>query len=118
MSLNGDTPSLDDVRAILERDGKQPVLLYIEKGKKGPVYKNWQNIRYPQTQTPLYQKCLQEYSNTGVLLGGISDNLCPLDCDTEIMFAETIALNPSLAFSLISQGERAGQIWFYVNGAR
>jgi hypothetical protein len=117
MSLNGDTPSLDDVRAILERGGKQPVLLYIEKGKKGPVYKNWQNIRYPQTQTPLYQKCLQQYSNTGVLLG-VSDNLCALDCDTEIMFAETIALNPSFASSLITQGERAGQIWFYVTGAR
>jgi hypothetical protein len=32
--------------------------------------------------------------------------------------AEMIALNPSLASTLISAGERAGQFWLYVTGAR
>ena len=116
-SQNSDSPTLDDVRAALERDGRQPVLIYIEKGSKAPAYKGWNTLTYAQTQTLPYQKCLYQFSNTAVLLGG-HDNLCTIDCDTESMFAETLSLNPAFASSLISQGERAGQIWLYVTGNR
>src|SRR6516225_2041563 len=114
---NGEAPTLDDVRDALERDGRQPVLIYIEKGSKAPAYKGWNTLTYAQTQTPLYQKCLCQYANTAVLLGG-HDNLCTIDCDTEGMFAEMIDLNPSFASTLITQGERGGQIWLYVTGNR
>jgi hypothetical protein len=117
MSFNGDSPTLDDVRSVLERDGKHPVLLYIDKGLKWPLYTNWEKTTYEQTQAPSYQRFLERHSNTGVLLG-VSDNLCAIDCDTESFLAEMILLNPSLASTLISAGERAGQFWIYVKGAR
>jgi hypothetical protein len=110
-------PTLQDVRATLDRDGKRPVLLYIDKGKKGPTYKNWEKTTYEQTQTLIYQSFLERYSNTGVLLGG-TDNLCTLDCDTEVFLAESAQLNPCLASTLLSVGERAGQYWFYAIGTR
>jgi hypothetical protein len=116
-SQNGDSPTLDDVRTTLERDGRHPILLYVEARKKAPVYEGWQKFTYEQTQTPFYQKCLQQYSNTGILLG-VSDDLCTIDCDTEMMFAELVDLNPSFASTLITHGERGGQFWFYVLGSR
>jgi hypothetical protein len=92
---NGDAPTLDDVRDALERDGRQPILLYVEARKKAPAYEGWQKVTYAQTQTPYYQSCLQQHPNTGVLLG--VDDLCTIDCDAGFMFAEMIALNPSFS---------------------
>jgi hypothetical protein len=114
---NGDTPSLDDVRDVLERDGKQPVLIYIGRGSKIPSYKGWRELTYAQTQTTIYQRDLHHYSNTAVVLGGV-DNLCSIDCDTELMLDEMLRLNPAFASSLITKGERGGQIWIYVMGNR
>src|SRR5260370_31287769 len=110
-------PTLKDVRATLERDNRHPVLLYIDKGKKGPTYQGWENITYEQTQTPSYKSFLERYSNTGVLLGG-ADNLCTLDCDTEIFLAESLQLNPGLASTPLSVGARPAQYWLYSTGAR
>lgn len=117
MSFNGDSPTLDDVRSVLERDGKHPVLLYVDAGSKRPLYSDWEKTTYEQTQVPSYQRFLERYSNTGVLLG-VTDDLCAIDCDTELFLAEMISLNPALASTLISVGERAGQFWLYVTGAR
>jgi hypothetical protein len=116
-SQNGDSPTLDDVRAVLERDGKQPVLIYVNRGSKIPAYKGWRNLTYAQTQTDAYQRDLCHYSNTAVVLGGV-DNLCPIDCDTKLMLDEMLSLNPAFASSLITRGERGGQIWLYVTGNR
>jgi hypothetical protein len=116
-SQNGDCPTLDDVRNVLERDGRQPVLIYIDKGSKAPAYTGWSKLTYAQTQTLLYQSYLNQFSNTAVLLGG-RDNLCTIDCDTEAMLSETLSLNPAFVSTLISQGERGGQIWLYVTGNR
>jgi hypothetical protein len=117
MSYNGATPTLDDVRTTLERDGHHPVLLYIDKGSKRPSYLNWSQTTYEKTLEPSYRRFLERYSNTGVLLGG-DDNLCPIDCDTESLLAAMIELNPAFASTLISVGERAGQIWLYVTDPR
>jgi len=116
-SYNGDTPTLDDVRSVLERDGRHPVLLYIEKGSKKPFYSNWEKTTYEKTQTPSYRRFLERHSNTGVVLGG-GDNLCAIDCDTESLMGAMIELNPALASTLISVGERAGQFWIYATGPR
>jgi hypothetical protein len=117
MLANGDSPSLADVRALLERDGKRPVLLYIEKGQKRPPNKNWQETTYEETQESYYQNYLEKFPNTGVLLGG-PDNLCSIDCDTELFMAAFIEINPCFASTLISVAERAGQFWGYITGAR
>jgi hypothetical protein len=43
-SENGDSPTLDDVRDILERNNKRPILLYVGKGEKHPSYRDWQKV--------------------------------------------------------------------------
>jgi hypothetical protein len=117
MSYNGETPTLADVRMALERDGHHPILLYIDKGSKRPTYINWEKTTYERTQSPPYRRFLERYTNTGVLLG-VSDDLCAIDCDTESLMAAMIELNPAFASTLISVGERAGQIWLYITGPR
>ena len=114
---NGVTPTLEEVRDVLTRDGKRPVLLYIDKGKKGPTYDEWAKTTYEETLTSSYQNLLESYSASGILLG-VTDDLCAIDCDTEAFMDEMIRLNPCLASTLISVGERAGQIWLYVTGPR
>jgi hypothetical protein len=104
MSFNGDSPTLDDVRSVLERDGRRPILLYVDKGLKRPLYTGWEKTSYEQTQSPSYQRFLERHSNTGVLLG-VTDDLCAIDCDTESFFADFIQLNAGLASTLISVGE-------------
>jgi hypothetical protein len=69
VQTNGQSPSLADVTALLQRDGKHPVLLYIPAREKGPRFGGWQNLTYEQTQNIKYQRLLQEHPNTGVLLG-------------------------------------------------
>jgi hypothetical protein len=110
-------PTLDDVRSVLDRDGKHPVLLYIDARKKYPSFTGWENVTYEQTQTQIYQEYLRRFSNTGVLLGG-ADSLCAFDCDTEFFLAEFVQLNPGLASTLTSVGERGAQFWSYVTGVR
>ena len=114
---NGGTPNLSDLRNVLERDGKQPVFLYINGGLKFPTYTDWEKTSYQQTQSLAYRKLLEQHPNTGVLLGG-NDNLCTIDCDTEMFMAAMLELNPALASTLTSIGERAGQFWIYVTGTR
>jgi hypothetical protein len=81
VETNGESPSLDDVRALLQRNGKRPVLLYIPAREKGPRYPGWQDVTFEQTQSVKYQRLLIAHPNTGVLLG--IDNLCTIDCDTD-----------------------------------
>jgi putative DNA primase/helicase len=113
---NGDPPSLDDVRALLQRNGKRPVLLYIQARQKGPLYKDWPETTFEQTQTIKYQRLLLAHSNTGVLLG--VDNLCAIDCDTEAFLTALLELNPRLGKTLRTRGARGCQFWAYIVGAR
>src|SRR5271163_3676032 len=101
-TTNGDSPTLDDVRNTLERDGKHPILLYVEARKKAPLYEGWQKLSYEQTQTPAYQKFLQQYPNTGVLLG-VSDDLCTIDCDTDPLLFRLTHSNPIFATTPITK---------------
>jgi hypothetical protein len=112
----GDTPTLDDVRALLQRNGKRPVLLYIEAREKGPRYLGWPDVTFEQTQTVKYQRLLLAHSNTGVLLG--VDNLCTIDCDTDAFLDALLAICPVLSRTLRTHGSRAGQFWGYFTGNR
>jgi hypothetical protein len=118
MIQNGQSPSIDDVQALLCSNGHRPILLFIRAGKKGPEFQSWQNVQYVQTQARNYQARLRSSPNTGVLLGSASDNLCAIDCDTEVFLEALLAANPSLTSTLRTHGARGGQIWAYITGSR
>jgi hypothetical protein len=109
-------PSLQDVRALLERDGRKPVLLYIPAGEKGPRFNGWQNVTFEQTQSLRYQRLLQDHPNTGVLLG--VDDLCQLDCDTGPVLNAMLESNLVFTTTLRTHGARGGGLWFYLKGNR
>src|SRR5262249_29985402 len=102
MHGNGESPSLADVRALLQRDGHKPVLLYIRAREKGPYYPGWQDVTYEQTQILKYQRLLAAHPNTGVLLG--VENLCTIDCDTEAFRIALLKLCPQLNNTLCTRG--------------
>jgi len=114
--MQNGSPTLQDVRALLERDGHKPVLLYIQAKEKGPHYAGWQNITYEQTQNIKYQRLLHEHPNTGVLLG--VDDLCQIDCDTGPFLNAMLESNPVFTTTLRTHGARGGGLWFYLKGNR
>jgi hypothetical protein len=118
MDKNGDSPSLEDVRALLERDGHHAVLLPIRAGEKGPRDPGWQNLSYAQTQNLAYQSRLASAVNTGVLLGEKSSDLCAIDCDTDAFVSAFLALAPQFNNTLRTRGARGCQLWAYVTGQR
>ena len=118
LETNGSSPSLEDVRSVLEQGEKHPVLLYIPARKKGPVFPGWPKITYEQTQDEHYQKLLREHPNTGVLLGEQSGDLEAIDLDTEALLEAFLALNPALQGTLRTRGARGAQLWAYFTGPR
>ena len=112
------SPTLENVRALLERDGHHAVLLPILARNKAPKWKNWPKFTYEETQKPEYQQGLRSCPNTGVLLGQPSDDLCTIDTDTEAAYAAFLEANPRFAHTLRTRGARAGQFWAYITGNR
>src|SRR5260221_8338730 len=118
MSINGNSPTVDDVYDVLGRaDGKHPILLPINAGEKGPQWGGWSKITCEETLTPAYQSRLYSKANTGVLLG-VTDDLCAIDCDTHAFLAEFLRLNPEFEKTLRTRGGSGGQLWAYVTGER
>lgn len=98
-------PASDPVSSIIKALGGRPVLLPIEKGKKGPRFDGWQTITWEKTQdpsTPLtwskevegqkerqvwrastygeeLERVRQEGGNLGVLLGAASAAAVPIE---------------------------------------
>jgi hypothetical protein len=93
-------PTLDDVRNLLERDGRHPVFLSIGEKEKGPKWEGWTTIAYAETLAPAYQARLRSKPNTGILLGAPSDDLCAIDLDTEPALEAFIEQNPAFATTL------------------
>jgi hypothetical protein len=116
-AIVNDNPTLEDVKAILgEGNGHHPILTYVQEREKHPRLRGWQKVNYQQSQARHYQVLLRQHANTGVLLG--NENLCTIDCDTDLLMSELIRLDPVLAETLTSHGERAGQFWLYIEGER
>jgi hypothetical protein len=115
-STNGH-PTLDDAKALLERDGHRPVFLHIAKGKKGPEWKGWAKITYAETLTPGYQARLRSQPNTGILLGAPSGDLCAIDLDTEVALEAFEELIPAFRDTWTTRGARGAQLWAYIDGA-
>jgi hypothetical protein len=115
---NGNAPTLEDTKNLLERDGRRPVFLHIAAKKKGPTWKGWTKITHPETLSGGYQALLRSRPNTGILLGAPSDNLCAIDLDTETALHAFLALNPAFQTTLRTHGARGAQLWAYVQGER
>jgi Bifunctional DNA primase/polymerase, N-terminal len=109
-------PTLIDVRSVLERNGKHPVLIPVEASTKKPIHREWQKTTYEQSQSEFHQAALRAH-NVGVVLGQ-RDNLCALDLDTEAAFNALLNINGTLAGTLISRGARGGVFWVYFSGKR
>jgi hypothetical protein len=118
MMANGNSPTLADAKNLLERDDLHPVFLHIEAGKKGPEWPGWSKITYAETLDPQYQSLLRSRSNTGILLGAPSDDLCAFDFDTDAALEAFIELNPEFETTLRTHGGRGAQLWAYLKGDR
>jgi hypothetical protein len=90
------------------------VLLPIPKGTKGPVIKGWQKL----TRADMTPQFLSGFNgaNIGVLLGKASDGLCTIDADSDDRLAQILEINPDLADTLQSRGQRGGNLWIRVQG--
>jgi hypothetical protein len=90
------------------------VLLPIPKGTKGPVIKGWQKL----TRADMTPQFLSGFNgaNIGVLLGKLSDGLCTIDADSDDRLAQILEINPALADTLQSRGQRGGNLWIRVRG--
>jgi hypothetical protein len=65
-----------------------------------------------------YIEKLNEWSNTGILLGQPSDNLCPIDFDTNAAVEAFLQINAVYRTTLRTRGEQGEQLWAYVEGNR
>ena len=97
-------PPLQDLFAML---GGPAVLLEVRPRTKKPVRTGWQKLTV-EHMTPEYLAGLNGGCNIGVSLGAASRNLVTLDFDTEERWQQMLALNPCLAGTLLSTGNRGG----------
>ena len=91
------------------------VLISIPAGEKGPRAPGWQKLTQAD-MTPSYLASLNHGNNIGVLLGEPSGGLCSVDADNEEFLDGFLAANPELRKSLISKGQRGGNVWLRIRG--
>jgi hypothetical protein len=108
---NGNAP-LDHIRELI---GERAVVIPIPLGRKGPTLDGWQATTFEHTQSAEYQRLLAKVQarggNIGVLLGDCSGDLVAIDIDEDQLVDVFLRLNPSLANSLRTRGQRGCQIW-------
>ncbi len=95
-----------------------PNVVYIPNvnGTKIPAIKGWNSVTLAQSLTAEYQAQLRAAGGTSVLLGKPSGGLVTIDADTDEGFAELLELNPILATTLITRGERGANFWLRMHG--
>jgi Bifunctional DNA primase/polymerase, N-terminal len=113
VNINGHVTTLSEVWDLLIRDGRNAVLLPIPIREKGPRFDGWQRTTFEHTQTKKYMEDLQNYPNTGVLLGDLSNGLCSWDWDTTQALDDFTRANPIYDDSLWSAAVHGAQIWAY-----
>ena len=91
------------------------VLLSIPPGEKGPRLKNWQKLTLAD-MSPEYLAGLNHGDNIGVSLGEVSEGLCTVDCDSDALLEVFLSANPGLRGTLITRGERGGNVWIRIKG--
>lgn len=91
------------------------VLIPVPRGSKAPRVDGWQKLTLAD-MTPDYLKRIIEDGNVGVSLGEASNGLVSIDCDGEEELNEFLRLNDNLNDSLITEGQRGGNVWVRING--
>ena len=109
--VNGSRPSIETLRQLI---GPDAALIPIEKGKKAPALPNWQKLTSTWSGDPANEARL-EAGNVGVNLGAPSGGLITIDCDTDQMAEEMLALNPVLSRTLTSRRSRGCNFWIRLN---
>ncbi len=108
---NGNAP-LDHIRELI---GERAVFVPISLGEKRPKSPGWQATTFEQMQSTEYQQLLAKVQarggNIGVLLGENSGDLVAIDIDEDELVDVFLGLNPGLANSLRTRGQRGCQIW-------
>ncbi|MDB4776542.1 bifunctional DNA primase/polymerase, partial [Akkermansiaceae bacterium] len=98
-------------KEILDLLTVKAVLLPIRKGTKYPIMKSWQKTTFENTQKPAYQKDLQSYGNTGIILGNPSQNLVSIDFDDPMVGESFLARNPWHSRTLRTNSKRGFNLW-------
>lgn len=106
------SPPLQDLFAML---GGPVVLLEVRPRTKRPIRDGWQKLTI-EDMTAQYLDGLNSGCNIGVSLGAVSRNLITIDFDTEERWQQMLALNPCFADTLLTHGNRGGNIWLYMEG--
>jgi phage/plasmid-associated DNA primase len=104
----------DLIASLQELLAPDPVLIPIQKGKKGPTIKGWQNFTSEQMQSSDYRARLKPQENIGVLLG--QNGLCTIDIDRDEAIEPFLALNPRLRDTLRTRRRRGCNFWIHVVG--
>ena len=105
---------------VLNLLGPSTTILRIASGEKRPIAKEWQKLR-PSDMMPDYLASFTAGEGIGVSLGEASrssegDLLFSLDIDHNGNFAKMVEHNLFFAETLQTNGERGGNVWFYVKG--
>ncbi len=105
----------DHVDKLYSLLGRTAVLLHLPSGSKAPGIKQWSEITWLESQTARYQDQLRQ-GNIGVLVGKPSNGLCSVDCDSDDILEQFLSINPLLRGSLITKGQRGGNVWLQLTG--
>jgi hypothetical protein len=100
-----------NLQALLAPD---PVLIPIQKGKKGPTIEGWQNFTPEQMKKPEYLAQLNGRVNIGVLLG--INGLCSIDTDDDKFIEPLLEANPQLRNTLRTRRVRGCNFWIRISG--
>lgn len=110
MNATNSIPSVDHLQSLFP---VQPVFLKWPKATKGTA-KAWKHLRQAD-MTPDYLSSLVN-CNIGVALGAVSGGLATIDFDDDQFGKSFLILNPALAESLRTRGQRGFNIWLYPQG--
>lgn len=91
------------------------VIIPVPSKSKGPKIPGWQRLTL-QNMTPEYLASFPEEVNIGVVLGEASKGLVSIDCDSDEQLDDFLQLNDDLNDSLITEGQRGGNVWVRIEG--
>jgi putative DNA primase/helicase len=114
-SVNDSADSIS--QNLLKLLGNDVVLVWSNKGQKGPRWRGWQNTDIQMMQKPGYRKKLDSGCNLAVLTGAPSGGLCSIDIDEDEAVEPFLSLNPKLRETLRSRGRRGCNLWVRIDGA-
>jgi phage/plasmid-associated DNA primase len=101
------------VNELLNLLGDDTVLLPIPRGKKRPVFEQWESTTAERMRDPEYIESLNDQNNIGVLLGR---GRVTIDVDRDEAVEPFLDLNPKLRETLRSRRKRGCNFWLHIKG--